>query len=134
MRRFRRSSFVRSFVLPFALTAWLSACHKWVQLRPPPVELPAQASTPVENRDELRLHVDPNGKLEGTLAELTQDSVVLVDEERRVAVPVESVSRVDARRSDTVATVALVVVSTTVTLGVGLLAAIAIACHDGGCY
>jgi len=133
MRRFRRSSFVRSFFLPFSLTIWLAACHKWVQLRPPPVELPAQASTPVENRDEQRLHLDPSGTVEGTLAELTQDSVVLVDEEARVAVPVESVSRVDARRSDTVATVALVVVSTAVTLGVGLLVAIAIACHDGRC-
>ena len=109
MRRFRRSSFVRSFVLPLALTAWLSACHNWVQLRPPPVELPAQASMPVEDRDELRLHVDGDRTFEGTLTELTRDTVVLMKDAATVAVPVESVSRVDARRSDTVATVAIIV-------------------------
>lgn len=133
MRRFRRSSFVRSFLLPFGLTVWLSACHKWVQLRPPPVELPTQASMPVENRDELRLHVDPDGTVEGTLVDLTQDSVVLVGDGARLAVPVESVSRVDARRSDTVATVALVVGVAAVTVGVGLVALVAIVCSNGIC-
>ena len=124
MRRFRRSSFVRSFVLPFALTAWLSACHKWVQVQPPSVELPAQASMPVDDRDELRLHLEPAGTVEGTLWELTQDSVVLMNETAMVAVPVESVSRVDTRRSDTVAIVAIVAGVTAVAVLVGLVAAV----------
>lgn len=108
MRRFWRSSFAQSFLLPFALTVWLSACYKWVPLRPPTVELPAQASKPVEDRDELRLHVGQSGKVEGTLAELTQDSVVLVDDGARVTLALESVSHVDARRFNLTGTVILV--------------------------
>ncbi len=32
MKFFRRSSFLRLVVLPFALTLWLSACYKWTAL------------------------------------------------------------------------------------------------------
>lgn len=36
MQRIRRSNFARSFLLPVALTTWLSACTtKWVEVGPP---------------------------------------------------------------------------------------------------
>ena len=114
MRRFRRSSFTRSFVLPFALTLWLGACHSWVPARLPSVELPAQAALPTGDRDELRLHVGEETQMEGVLADLTADSVTISGEDSTATVSVEEITRVEVRKADT---------AKTVFLGLGIAAA-----------
>ena len=100
MRRFRRSSFVRSFVLPFTLTLWLGACHSWVPARPPSVELPAQAALPESERDELRLRVGTDWVARGRLTVLTEDTVRVTGEDAVISLPVGEVSKVELRKSD----------------------------------
>ena len=113
MRRIRRSSFVRSFVLPFALTIWLGACHSWVPARPPSVELPAQAAMPETERDELRLSTGSDWVARGKLAALTKDTVRISGEDAMISVPVGEVSKVELRKADT---------SKSVFLGLGIAA------------
>ena len=107
MRRFRRSSFVRSFVLPFSLTVWLGACHSWVPARPPSVELPAQAAMPEAERDELRLRVGTDWVASGKLAVLTEDSVRISGEDDVVSLPVGEISTVELRKTDVAKSVIL---------------------------
>ena len=111
MRRFRRSSFVRSFVLPFSLTVWLGACHSWVPARPPSVELPAQAAMPEAERDELRLRVGTDWVASGKLAVLTEDSVRISGEDDVVSLPVGEISKVELRKTD---------IAKSVILGIGI--------------
>lgn len=108
MDRIRRSDFARSFLLPLALTFWLGACHKWVEVEPPQLALQEQADKPVRARQELRLHIEPDGQsFEGSLVSIAADSVVLGKGEGRITVSTADVTRVDVRRTDTAASVAL---------------------------
>jgi hypothetical protein len=43
MGRIRRSDFARSSFMLLALTVWLGACHKWVEVAPPDLALEQQA-------------------------------------------------------------------------------------------
>jgi hypothetical protein len=128
MHRNRRSEFTRSFLLPLALTVWLSACHKWVELESPQIALEEQADRPVQARDELRLLTEPEGiSFEGNPIVIGPDSVVLAKGESRVSVPTQSIARVEARKSDAAGTAGLsagVVVG--LSLGVVLLMAAAL--------
>ena len=111
MDRIRRSDFARSFLLPLALTFWLGACHKWVEVEPPDLALGQQAAKTAQDRDKLRLHiVESDGKVEGYLAELTQDSTILVTEDGRAALPTSLIVQVDERRSDALGSIALFLV------------------------
>ena len=109
MDRIRRSDFARSFLLPLAPTFWLGACHKWVEVEPPDLALGQQAAKTAQDRDKLRLHiVESDGKVEGYLAELTQDSTILVTDDGRAGIPRVLIAQVDERRSDALGTVVLV--------------------------
>ena len=108
MNRIRRSALARSFLLPLAVTVWLSACHKWVEVEPPQLALQQQAATPVQARDELRLLTEPEGiSFEGNPILITPDSVVLANDESRVSVPMESIARVEARKADAAGSIGL---------------------------
>ena len=112
MYRFSRSLFARCVLLPLGLTTWTGACYGWVPARPPSIELPAQAAKPASERDELRLRV-VGGFAEGTLTDLTTDSVTVSDGNSLVSVPVLQVSSVDLRKVDT---------GKSILLGVGIAA------------
>jgi len=58
MRHLRRSAFLRLVVLPFTLTLFLAACHKWVALEPP--YSPAiEAAGAIE---QMRVNVDDEAR------------------------------------------------------------------------
>jgi len=123
MHRVRRSAFARSFLLPLALTVWLAACHKWVELESPQIALEEQADRPVQARDELRLLTEPEGiSFEGNPFVISPDSVVLAKGESRVSVPTQSIARVEARKADAAGTVGLSA-GVVVGLSLGLLLA-----------
>lgn len=124
MDRIRRSDFARSFLLPLALTFWLGACHKWVEVEPPQLALQEQADKPVQARGILRLHIGPDGQtFQGNPIIIDADSVVLGRGEGPVTVSTADVTRVDVQQSDAAASLA---VAAGAILG-GILAAIVIA-------
>jgi hypothetical protein len=111
-------------LLPLALTLWLSACHKWVEVEPPQLALQEQADKPVEVRQELRLHLEPDGKtFEGNPIIIDADSVVLVRSKGPITVSTVDITRVDVKQGDAAASLAL---GAGVILG-GMLAAMVIA-------
>jgi hypothetical protein len=113
MQRIRRSDFARSFLLPLALTIWLSACAtKWVEVGPPINTLREQAIRPAEDRDRLRLHLAGSEEApEGTLEGLSKDSVVLAQRRNEHAtVALVQVSQVEVERTNVPGLIALSVV------------------------
>ena len=108
MKRFRPSAFARSFLLPLSLTVWLAGCHKWVEVEPPQLALQQQADKPMQARDELRLHIGPDGQtFEGNPSIITADSVVLGRGEGPVTVSTADVTRVDKKQGDAAASLAV---------------------------
>ena len=108
MHRIRCSPFVRAFLLPFVLTCFLSACHKWSSVnQSPAVVLSEQAAMTVDDRDKLRLHLGPDASIEGTLSAMTQDSVYLGHDEAGLRVEIDQVVLVDVQKTDYVGIVAL---------------------------
>jgi hypothetical protein len=107
MRRFRHSSIVRCFALPFSLLLWLDACYNWIPGGSPPVEFLAQAERPESERDHLRLRVGMEREVKGKLTALTPDSVTIRGSESTVFLAVEDVSQVQLRRFSTGKTVGL---------------------------
>jgi hypothetical protein len=79
---------------------------------------------PVEDRDQLRVHIDADRTIQGTLVELTEDSVALVDRRDRLAAPLGDIKGVDVRRFDTLSTVLL---TTLIVLPVAAYVAVGIA-------
>jgi hypothetical protein len=117
MNRIRRSSFARSFLLPFALTLWLSACHKWVDAGPPELALQEQADKPVQDRDRLQLHTEPDtATFEGDPILIGPDSIVLAKGDERVEIPTKEVVRVDVRKSNLLTTGGLVAIGVVIGL------------------
>lgn len=113
MQRIRRYGFARSFLLPLALTIWLSACAtKWVEVGPPLDTLQEQETRPAEDRDRLRLHLAGSKETpEGTLEGLSKDSVVLAQRrKRRATVAIAQVSQVELERTNVPGLIALSVV------------------------
>lgn len=107
MSRLRNSPALRA-VLLLALSAWLSGCQNWAEIRPVKVALSDQAARPADERDDLRLLVGEDEQaIEGRLATLTPDSVVLVRDastllsaDSTVTISTDSVVAVHARIDD----------------------------------
>ena len=111
MRFFRRSAFLRLVVLPFTLTMFLTACHKWTAVEPP-------YGPAIENAgaDELRLTVaGETTVLKG--ATIRNDTLFVAGEAGHVAL--DDLQAVEIRTSDTGATVGLLV-------GIGALVALSL--------
>ena len=133
MHRVRRSVFVRSFLLPFALLLWLSACHKWVQLEPPVdraivQEKPGTVRLTLADTSQIVL-VNPGVKGDSLIGTLPETGWKRKDPQT-VAVNLQDVQEIHERRTKVAATIGL-------TLGamvVALAAAIGMYCAiEGGC-
>ena len=126
MHRVRRSVFVRSFLLPFALLIWLAACTKWVPLKPP-VEQAIAESKP----GTVRVTLADGGLVTVKEPRVSRDSLVGLCEQpsywesgklerdaRSAGIPLEAVERIEEQRSNPVATVGLVLGITFVVLAI----------------
>jgi hypothetical protein len=93
---------IASKILPLlALSIWISACQKWVEVGPPVEALHDQASMPAQYREVLRVHlVDPDGVVDGTVEEIAPDSVTLATNGDRATFAFASVSRVETRHTN----------------------------------
>ncbi len=93
---FRRSRFVRLFLVPFTLTFFLSACQKWVPLEPPVTQALADA-----HPNPVRLTVaDSEDKIEFSGWRVEADSIVGVTTRgRNASILVEDVQAVEARKT-----------------------------------
>ena len=88
---------------------------------------------PMGDRDELRLHVSDETQMEGIVADLTADSVTISGDDATATVPVDEVTRVEVRKSDTAKTVLLGLGIAVAAFGVFVAVAIAVVCSDGYC-
>ncbi len=124
MNCIRRSSFTRSFLIPFALTIWLSACHTWVEVEPPQRALQEQADRPPGERETLRLLMGEYANLyEGKLYRLTEDSLGLVKGNEHTTLPIREVTQVEVRRADHLATAGVVVGTLALAFGIAMIVA-----------
>ena len=123
MRHLRRSAFLKLVVLPFALTLFVSACHKWVPLEPPVSQaLAVESPTLLPNPTRITLNDGQRITLED--ATLSADSVVGTRERRseaspirRVRIALEDVSDVERKKAK---------VGESVLLGVGVITVIGV--------
>lgn len=120
MQRIRQCSFVRSVLLPFALTLWLSGCHKWVE-----IPAPYEWSVPAIDPGEVRATLSNGAQVTLDNPEVVRDTL-LADWEsasrsgsvgRTTRLPLTDISKIEARQSDPLATVGLALGVTVVTLG-----------------
>ena len=125
MSRIRQSVFARSFLLPLALLLWLSACHKWILLQPP-----FQQAIEKENPSTVRVTMQDGARRELMKPLVRSDTLLSrAIRDQQVEIPLEAVRTVEARKANTLATVALVV---GVTLGALVLAALVSCADDPG--
>jgi hypothetical protein len=133
MHRVRRSVLVRSFLLPFALLLWLSACHKWVQLEPPVdraivQEKPGTVRLTLADTSQIVL-VDPGVKGDSLIGTLPETGWMRKDPQT-VAVNLQDVQEIHERRTKVAATIGLTLGAMVVALAavIGMYCAI-----EGGC-
>ena len=103
MRYFRRSALLRLVVLPFTLTVWLSACHKWVALEPP-YGLAIEAA----QTDELRVTV-AGEQFVLKSAVVSGDTLLVAGQ--TLGIHMDSLQAVDARAADIHATAGTVLLA-----------------------
>jgi hypothetical protein len=111
MLYYRRSRFLRRVILPITLLSFLSACHKWVELKPPYEQAFAE-----EQPEKVRLTVVGNSRL--VLEEPRVQGDTLFGLSRRTGVPLDQIQRAEVRQDDMVANVFLI---TGIAVTVGLL-------------
>ena len=132
MHRTQRSYMVRSILLSIAVTAFLSACHKWVVVEQPDLVLQEQMEEPIDDRDVLRLRFEESdASVEGKLESLGPDSLVVAKGSNQATLPRTTVSEVALRRGDAAATFGVVLGS--IVGGFILLAALYAATCEGFC-
>ena len=113
MHRVRRSVFVRSFLLPFALLLWLAACQKYVMVQPP-----LERSLAEEKPTKVRVTLAEGGSVFIAHPRIEADSLVGLDADswdgRRkvytnsVRIALDDVYSVEAKKADSGKTVLLV--------------------------
>ncbi len=123
MHRVRRSVFVRSFLLPFALLLWLSACHKWVQLEPPVdraivQEKPGTVRLTLADTSQIVL-VNPGVKGDSLIGTLPETGWKRKDPQT-VAVNLQDVQEIHERRTKVAATIGLTLGAMVVALAAGV--------------
>ena len=117
MLYYRRSRFLRRVILPITLLSFLSACHKWVELKPPYEQAFAE-----EQPDKVRLTVVGNGRLVLEAPRVQGDTLFGLS--RRTGIPLDQIRQAEVRKDDVVGTV-LLVAGIGVTVGLAVYASIA---------
>ena len=103
MLYFRRTRFLRRIVLPLTLLAFLSACHKWVQLEPPVAHAIA-----AEELGTVRVTLTDSSRIVLKEPYVSGDSLMAMEEHAR-GVRLDEVARIEGRRANVPATVGLVI-------------------------
>ncbi len=125
MLRFRQSSWIRSFLLPFATALWLgtTSCTSWKTVNPP-LESTLESKRP----DKVQVTMANGSKFEILGPRIVADSLIgvgplkrVTNENPRISVALSDVRRVAVNETDAVKTVGLLVgLGALVALGVGL--------------
>jgi hypothetical protein len=124
MLYFRRSRFLRFVVLPLALVSFLSACHKWVDLKPP-----IERAFAEEQPESVRLTLVDDSVLAVKTPTVEGDTLFALAADRweevptgvsrdgvpitervypSLTVPLDQIRQVEVRRPNTVGTILVV--------------------------
>ncbi|MGW8282271.1 MAG: hypothetical protein ACWGON_03120 [Gemmatimonadota bacterium] len=125
MLRFRQSSWIRSFLLPFATALWLgtASCTSWKTVKPPVV-----STLKSKQPDKVRVTMPDGSEFEVVGPRIVADSLIGVapvtrdsNENPRIAVALGDVRGVEVNETDAVKTVGLLIgLGTLVALGVAI--------------